>query len=47
MNGNYACLCALLWVCNIEWMGNVFFVLYGHVITEWMGNAFLCFIMGM
>ena len=40
MNGK-CFLCALLWACNTEWMGNAFYVLYyGHVIlNEWMGNA--------
>ena len=29
-------LCALLWACNTEWMGNAFLLYYGHVIlNEW------------
>ena len=40
-------LCALLWACNTEWMGNAECALLWACNTEWMGNALMCFIMGM
>ena len=48
-------LCALLWACNTEWMGNAFMNEWEMLLcallwacnAEWMGNAFLFFIMDM